>query len=160
MNGTFIPLTSAVVALLAAVTFAGCGGDTKPTGGPASDPLAGGGPTTPEQVAANLPGGPEFAAGKTVYANNKCANCHKLGETGGGGGKGPMPGGPMPGGPGPGGPNLSTVGAAPEHTKAWLADHIRDPKKHQPNSRMPAYPADKLSDVDLDKLAEYLASRK
>jgi len=41
-----------------------------------------------------------------------------------------------------------------------LADHIRDPKKHKPQSRMPAYGSDKISDADLTLLAQYLAGQK
>jgi mono/diheme cytochrome c family protein len=115
-----------------------------------------------QEVLSKLPGGDEFAAGKKVYADNNCANCHKLGETGGGAGrKGGGPGGPGgPGGGGPRGPELTQVGADAEHTKQWLADHIRDPKKHKPQSRMPAFGPDRLSDADLAKLVDYLVSRK
>ena len=114
--------------------------------------MPGAGPP-PEEVLAKLPGGEEFAAGKKLYANNKCANCHKLGETGSG------PGGKMGGPPGRG-PDLTSTGANPEHTRQWLADHIRDPKTHKAESRMPTFGPDRISDADLALLAEYLASRK
>ena len=44
--------------------------------------------------------------------------------------------------------------------RAWerLGDFIRNPKKR--GSEMPAFGPEKISDADLDKLAEYLASRK
>ena len=113
--------------------------------GPGGMPGPGGGPSA-EEVSGKLPGGYEFVAAKKVYANNNCANCHKLGETGGG--------------KRPGGPDLTTVGAKPEHTKQWIADHVRDPKSHKGKSMMPAYGADKISDADLNLLAEYLASQK
>lgn len=125
-------------------------------------------PQSPQDVLVKLPGGDEHAAGKRVYANNQCARCHKLGETGGppsmpgmppGGPKLPPGAPPMPQLPGIG-PDLTTVGAAAEHTKQWLADHVRDPKKHKPGSTMPAFGTDKISDADLDSLAAYLASRK
>jgi mono/diheme cytochrome c family protein len=61
---------------------------------------------------------------------------------------------------GPGGPDLTNVGAKPEHTKEWLAEHIRQPTKHTQGSKMPPFPPEKISDADLDKLATYLASRK
>lgn len=140
-----------------------------------------------ENIIDKLPGGPEFAAGKKVYADNNCARCHKLGETGGGpsfggmggpgGWKGGPPGGfaegkkgppgdiadgkkgPPPGG-GMGGTDLTKVGADSKHTVAWLSAHIRDPKSHSPYSRMPASGPDKISDTDLKALAEYLASLK
>jgi mono/diheme cytochrome c family protein len=124
------------------------GGGTQPgnpTGGP-----------PPEEVFAKLPGGEEHAAAKRVYADNNCANCHKLGETGG---RPSGPGGP-PGRGGPGGPDLTSAGAKADRTRQWLADHIRDPKSHRPQSRMPPFGADKISDADLALLAEYLASRK
>ena len=61
---------------------------------------------------------------------------------------------------GPPGPDLTKVGATPEYTQEWLAEHIRDPKKHKPQSKMPAFGADKISDADLNHLAAYLAGRK
>lgn len=169
----------ALLALVLAVgTTAGCK-KTEDNGGTPAPAQGPGGPTSPQDVLAKLPGGDEFAAGKKVYADQNCARCHKLGDTGGGGGMAgpPMlqgPGGPGapppgPGGPpGPGrmpgggmpGPDLTKTGAPAEHTKQWLADHIRDAKKHKPGSRMPAFGPEKISDADLDKLAEYLASRK
>jgi mono/diheme cytochrome c family protein len=161
-------VTACLAVLLGLAT--GCSSD-KPTGTmPPAPPLVGpGGVTSPQDVLAKLPGGDEFAAGKKVYADNKCANCHKLGDTGGGGG-GMMAGGllaPAPGATGTpvaGGPmaapDLTKVGAMPERTRQWLTEHIRDAKKHKPQSRMPAFPTDKISDADLDKLVEYLASRK
>jgi mono/diheme cytochrome c family protein len=95
-----------------------------------------------------LPGGDEFAAGKKVYADQNCAKCHKLGDTGGGrGGKG-------------GGPNLTNLGAEPDNTTDWIAAHIRNAKTHNPRSRMPAFGADKLNDADLALLVQYLASLK
>jgi cbb3-type cytochrome oxidase cytochrome c subunit len=59
-----------------------------------------------------------------------------------------------------GGPDLTGVGRPPEHTADWLSAHIRDPKAHNPASRMPAFGPDKLPDADLKALAAYLASRK
>ena len=121
----------------------------------------------PEEVLAKLPGGAEFAVGKKAYANNGCVRCHKLGETGGMPAGGPPSGGPGgtsgPGkgkGGGRGGPDLTKAGSHAEHTNQWLADHIRDPKKHNQRSSMPSYGSDKIRDADLDKLAEFLASLK
>jgi cbb3-type cytochrome oxidase cytochrome c subunit len=62
--------------------------------------------------------------------------------------------------PGMRGPDLTKVGAKAEYTKEWLSEHIRDAKKHSPSSRMPPFPADKISDADLTALVDYLASRK
>ena len=137
-------------------------------GGPVMMP-PGGTNQSPQDVLAKLPGGDEFAAGKKVYADNNCARCHKLGETGGGMAGGPpgAGGGGMTkgsaGGP-PGGmangPDLTKVGAEPERTAAWLGDHIRNAKTHKPESKMPTFGPDKITDADLAQLAAYLAARK
>lgn len=151
----------AVACLAAALGLTlGCSSE-KPGGNPPPpDPLvAPAGPASPQDVLNKLPGGDEFAGGKKVYANNKCANCHKLGDTGGGIMAGALAN-PPPGAPVEPAPDLTKVGAAPEHTKQWLTEHIRDAKKHKQKSRMPAYPPDQLSDADLASLVEYLASRK
>jgi cbb3-type cytochrome oxidase cytochrome c subunit len=57
-------------------------------------------------------------------------------------------------------PDLTKVGAAAEHTKQWLADHIRDAKQHNPRSRMPRFPEEQINAADLNSLVEYLASLK
>ena len=177
-----IPCLLLGVGLAFGLAVAGCGKSQDgtpadpPTGGP---PAAGGPPTaSAEEVLAKLPGGAEHAVGKKVYADNNCARCHKLGETGGaamggmsgppggpgGPGMGRSPGGPggpgMGGRPGMGGPDLTKTGAAADHTKDWLAAHVRDPKTHRQRSSMPPSGPDKISDADLDKLAAYLASQK
>src|SRR5687767_10914282 len=64
----------------------------------------------------------QIAAGKAVFDANGCANCHVLG--GQGGGKAP---------------DLTRVGAEPEHTPQWLVEHVKNPKAHNPRSRMPAF---------------------
>ncbi len=67
----------------------------------------------------------------------------------------------MAGGPGgpPGGPDLGKVGGDPTHTVDWLMEHIRKPKSHKPNSRMPPFEG-KIRENELRALAEYLASLK
>jgi mono/diheme cytochrome c family protein len=93
-----------------------------------------------------------FAAGKRVYAAYNCSRCHSVGG----------PGGPFPGGPrrmGRKGPDLAKVGADPGHTVEWLEEHVRNPKSHKPDSRMPGFEA-KIKPEDLRSLAEYLASLK
>ena len=57
------------------------------------------------------------------------------------------------------GPDLGKLGADAAHTPQWLADHVRNPKAHKPQSRMPAY-AGKIPEEDLIALADYLASLK
>jgi mono/diheme cytochrome c family protein len=61
---------------------------------------------------------------------------------------------------GPGAPDLTKVGAAAEHTKEWLTEKIRDPRKVKPDGKMPPFPADKISDADLKNLVDYLVSLK
>lgn len=91
----------------------------------------------------------------------------------GGPGGPPVPGGPPgaggppfgPGGPGgmmgpKKGPDLGKVGKDPAHTVDWLTEYIRNPKSKKPDSKMPAFPAARISDTDLHALAEYLASLK
>ena len=160
-HGIFVALVGIAFGLVAI----GCGQEKETTSGNTPAPTTGtpsGGPpgATPEEVLAKLPGGAEFAAGKKAYANNGCVRCHKLGETGGSSGPG-GPGGPGKGkSGGRGAPDLTKAGSQAEHTKPWLADHIRDPKAHNQRSSMPLYGPDKISNADLDNLAEYLASMK
>jgi mono/diheme cytochrome c family protein len=79
-----------------------------------------------------------IAAGKSVFASNGCANCHAV--AGQGGSKAP---------------DLTHVGA--EHAPQWLVEHVKDPKVHNPSSRMPAFQG-KISDRDLLALGAYLSS--
>ena len=55
------------------------------------------------------------------------------------------------------GPQLTTVGA--KRTRDWIVEHIRNPKAHNQQSRMPAF-AGKISDADLQAVGDYLASLK
>jgi mono/diheme cytochrome c family protein len=109
-----------------------------------------------------------------VFLAQNCFRCHSIGDIGApmaGGPPGMGGGPPMPGKlPGPGfpggkmgsarGPDLAHVGKDPEHTVDWLMAHIRNPKTHKPDSRMPAFPESKINDEDLRHLAGYLASLK
>jgi mono/diheme cytochrome c family protein len=81
-------------------------------------------------------------AGKAAFDAHGCAQCHRLGEQGG-----------------RGGPDLTRAGSNPQHTAAWIAEHIRDPKSHNPASSMPGFQG-KISDPELKALSEYLASLK
>lgn len=92
--------------------------------------------------------GPTGAAPKDqspgqVVFNAQCSKCHSAGEPGAGGGKAP---------------NLAKIGA--KHDKAALMEFVRDPKAHNPMSKMPAFPEDKLSKKDLEALADYLSALK
>jgi mono/diheme cytochrome c family protein len=119
-------------------------GKTQPT--TPSTPLTpiGPGPTGPDAGAggsgATDTSGP-FAAGRKVFEANGCARCHPMG-----GGRGKAP-------------DLARVGADPNHTVDWLEQHIRNPKAHNPGSRMPGYEG-RIQPQDLRALAEYLASLK
>lgn len=84
----------------------------------------------------------QIAAGKAVFDTNGCANCHAV--AGQGGGKAP---------------DLTRVGADPGHTPQWLAEHVKNPKAHNPGSRMPAFEG-KIAEADLAALGVYLASLK
>lgn len=89
--------------------------------------------TAPEGAAA-----PSAAAGngKTVFESSNCGNCH---------------------GPGKNAPNLSKIGA--ERDAAWIVAHVKNPKVHNPGSRMPGYEG-KISEADLQAMGSYLASLK
>ena len=90
----------------------------------------GGGRTPPDANA---------SPGQQVFNAQNCGQCHALGGVGKG-------------------MDLSKVGA--KHDKAWIAEHIRDAKKHNPMSKMPAYPEDKLSAKDLETVSAFLAGLK
>lgn len=83
-----------------------------------------------------------IAAGQKVFEANGCGNCHAVGGQGGGRA-----------------PDLSKVGAEAEHTSQWLVEHIKNPKKHNPNSKMPPFEG-KINDKDLLAIGAYLASLK
>jgi len=126
------------------------------------------------------------AAGMKVYAINSCGRCHRMNGGPGPGGMAAMAGmypgakdaggppagapagpsqggsigGPPPNAPGGRAPDLAKVGADPEHTVEWLSALIRDPKSKKDDARMPPFPVEKISDADLQALAEYLASLK
>ncbi len=82
--------------------------------------------------------------GKGVF-DQYCAKCH----SGGGGG----PGAKMKG------PDLSHVGSEAGHDAAWIAEHVRNPKAHKPNSRMPAFEG-KLTPEQIKNVSDYLAAMK
>ena len=58
------------------------------------------------------------------------------------------------------GPDLARIGKDPAHTVDWLMQYIRNPKSMKQRSGMPSFDESKISDADLRKLAEYLASLK
>ncbi len=129
-------------------------------------------PATSEAVVPATDGSDEFANAKALFDSHGCKRCHGLDPNAGPGdfAGGTPPGGPPPGGPGQGGPgggpggppkgpNLAHVGANPEHSVDWIAEHIQNPKLHNPRSRMPSF-ADKMSDEEIQAIAQFLASLK
>jgi mono/diheme cytochrome c family protein len=132
-------------ATLGAISMTGCKKVTPAAATPPSaNPTAGNAQPEPEVDASD-----KFAAGKTIF-RAQCARCHQAAvatEQGGKKGRGGK------------GPNLATVGGDPKHTKAWLTEHINDPKSHHPQSGMPKF-AGRIKDDDMKSLVDYLASLK
>jgi cytochrome c553 len=125
--------TLAALLTILLVLTAGCnkGPDSSgpaPSGG---NPSPSGGPP----AGANT----QTASVESLFQAN-CANCHKMGNLGGGRA-----------------PDLSKMGA--EHDAEWIAAQIKDPKTHKPSSKMPPF-ASKMSEADIQKLADHLASLK
>lgn len=125
---------------------AGCGGGSSANQQPTPSTAIGG-----VQKGGGEPGSsplsPELAKGRAVFEKLDCGNCHKIHGNAVKGKKGGMA------------PDLGTVGAAREHTAAWLADHINDPTVHKAGSKMPKYKG-KITDEDMKELTTYLASLK
>lgn len=97
----------------------------------------------PVSTGGSQPGGdcPPVGGVKGLF-EAQCGKCHTLGETAG---------------RKPKGPDLTHCGR--EHNAGWIADHIRNPKDHKPTSTMPGF-AGKLTDEQIQSLAEYLAGMK
>ena len=112
-----------------------------PTPPPVAPPPNGEMPTP--MVTAEVEPGP-FLEGRKVFQAHKCNRCHTIGEAGAGKGKMKK--------------SLNTVGT--DHPRDWIIAHIRDPKTHNPKSRMPASDTATISDTDMDALADYLTSLK
>jgi mono/diheme cytochrome c family protein len=98
-------------------------------------------PSAPTQVAVVSD---RSGNGQAIF-EAQCIRCHRSGGGGPGRGRGGR------------GPDLSRIGA--KHPVDWLQEHIRDPRSHNPNSRMPGF-EEKLSQEELRSVAEYLASLK
>ncbi len=94
------------------------------------------------------------AAVKKIFDAN-CARCHTMDGS-------QQPIGGFAGIAGRGavrGPDLSKVGADPSHTTEWIVEQVKNPRRHNPQSRMPAF-AGKIRDKELRELAEFLAGLK
>jgi len=118
------------------VVLAGCG----------KKPAAGNNGPSPGEPPPG-PTAPAVASGPKGLFDQHCAKCH------------PSVGAAAEGGPRKGmkGPDLSHVGT--EHDAGWIADHIRNPRGHKPQSRMPEFES-KLSAEDIRALSEHLAAMK
>ena len=77
-----------------------------------------------------------LSTGEAVYKAQGCSACHIIAGVGG-----------------KVGPDLSTIGKVRD--KEWIAVQLKSPKSHNPESIMPSF--SKLSQKDLDDLADYLA---
>jgi cbb3-type cytochrome oxidase cytochrome c subunit len=108
---------------------------------------------------AKLPETGSFAAGRKAYNVNGCARCHALEPRDEGGSLPTVEREDAPANKGGGrkGPDLTTVGV--NHSRDWILQHVRDPKVHQPRSRMPSFD-DKISQADMNSLADFLAHQK
>jgi mono/diheme cytochrome c family protein len=80
-----------------------------------------------------------IAQGKKVYEKAQCGMCHGIAGKGGR-------------------IDLTHVGKA--RKAPWLKTQVRDPKKNDPGSGMPAYDAKRVNEKDLLVLVSYLVSLK
>jgi len=55
-------------------------------------------------------------------------------------------------------PDLSHIGS--KHNSSWIGDQIREPTKHNPNSKMPAYNDSKMLYVYQQAVATALSNQK
>ena len=98
-------------------------------------------PTAPEM--ALMPNAtPNQPSGNAVF-DNHCMGCHSVTSTTTGMKRK--------------GPNLSKVGV--EHKVDWLADHVKDPKSHKPDSGMPEF-GSKLKPEEIKSVSEFMAGLK
>lgn len=121
--------------------------NTPKTSTPEPEPKAKEGEPAPKVAAS----GDSHAAGRKVYESLDCSRCHSVGgNSGGAGGKKGF--GRII--------DLSRTGADASKTVEWISEHIRNPKAHSPQSRMPSYNEGRISASDLRSLSEFLASLK
>ena len=124
---------------LSLIVIAGCtpqAAPDAPAGGPPPGGAQMGGPP-------GRPGGKMVAGGTgPEIFKSQCANCHTI--NGEGGKKGP---------------ELSKAGAEAEHTVAWFASFIKNPKSKDVNSRMPGFEG-RMDDKDLQTVGKYLTTLK
>ncbi len=80
--------------------------------------------------------------GKKVYMVNGCKACHVIGDDKGG----------------KTGPELTHV--ARTRKPEWMSAQVRDPKKFDPKSTMPAYGTDKINGKQIKSLVAYMSTLK
>lgn len=77
---------------------------------------------------------------RQLIEENKCLECHSLKGKGGAVG-----------------PSLTSVGG--RRNRDYIYQQIKDPKSHNPRTAMPSF-GDRLSENDINALADYLSSLK
>ena len=78
--------------------------------------------------------------GAKLFREGECIQCHTINGKGGAVG-----------------PNLTSVGS--RRTKDWIVQQIKRPSSHNPSTAMPSF-AGKMSEQDINDIAEYLAGLK
>jgi len=78
--------------------------------------------------------------GARLFLNNRCKECHTIDGKGGAGG-----------------PNLTYVGG--KRSRDYIVQQIKDPAYHNADTAMPSF-RDKLSDQEINDLADYLSGLK
>lgn len=77
--------------------------------------------------------------GAKLFRKEGCIHCHKF--KGEGGGVGP-----------------DLAGVAEDHSETWIKEQIRDPKLHNPDTRMPSFAY--LSEREIEAIVKYLREEK
>ena len=81
-----------------------------------------------------------YSEGAAIFSREKCIECHTIRGHGGAVG-----------------PNLTTVGN--RRSRDYIIQQIKNPSSHNPDSAMPSF-KDRLSEQDINALANYLSSLK
>ncbi len=78
--------------------------------------------------------------GAKIFRQSECIQCHTISGKGGAVG-----------------PNLTTVGS--RRSREWIVQQIKNPGSHRSDTAMPSF-AGRMSDQDINDLADYLAGLK
>ena len=84
-------------------------------------------------------------AGRALFKSQNCNACHALGD------EKPDSSEDMPDAP-----DLTDVGF--RHSSGWMHSFIEDPARFHPDTKMPAFGLPKLSHMEIEELARYLAT--